>query len=156
MSARRASPPAKSQALHDYFLKGGFLWVDDFWGSRAWAQWEREIGRVLPPAEFPIFDIPRDHPIMHTLYNVKEVPQVSSINFWSRNGGSTSERGSDSPHANFRGINDEHGRLMVVMTHDTDIADTWEREGESREYFEKFSPAGYALGVNVVLYAMTH
>ena len=41
----------------------------------------------------------RDHPIMHTLYNVKEVPQVSSINFWSRNGGSTSERGSDSPHA---------------------------------------------------------
>ena len=144
------------QVLRDYFLKGGFLWVDDFWGSRAWAQWEREIGRVLPPAEFPIFDIPDDHPIMHTLYNVKAVPQVSSINFWSRNGGSTSERGSDSPHANFRGINDANGRLMVVMTHDTDIADTWEREGESREYFEKFSPAGYALGVNVVLYAMTH
>ena len=142
--------------LRDYFMKGGFLWVDDFWGSAAWAQWVNEIARVLPPSEFPIFDIPPDHPIMHTLYSVKEVPQVSSINFWSRNGGSTSERGFDSPHANFRGINDEHGRLMVVMTHNTDIADTWEREGESREYFEKFSPAGYALGVNVVLYAMTH
>jgi hypothetical protein len=95
-------------------------------------------------------------PIMHTLYSVQELPQVSSINFWSRNGGSTSERGADSPHANFRGINDEHGRLVVVMTHNTDIADTSEREGESREYFERFSPAGYALGVNVVLYAMTH
>jgi hypothetical protein len=70
--------------------------------------------------------------------------------------GSTSERGSDSPHANFRGIADEHGRLMVVMTHNTDIADTWEREGENKEYFQKFSPAGYALGVNIVLYAMTH
>jgi uncharacterized protein DUF4159 len=144
------------KSLHDYFMKGGFLWVDDFWGSAAWAQWANEIARVLPPSEFPIFDIPPDHPIMHTLYSVKEVPQVSSINFWSRNGGSTSERGVDSPHANFRGINDEHGRLMVVMTHNTDIADTWEREGESREYFERFSPAGYALGVNVVLYAMTH
>ena len=60
------------------------------------------------------------------------------------------------PHANFRGIADEHGRLMVVMTHNTDIADTWEREGENREYFERFSPDGYAIGVNVIIYAMTH
>jgi hypothetical protein len=143
------------QTLRDYFLKGGFLYVDDFWGSQAWDQWAAEIGRVLPPSEFPIVDIPPDHPIMHTLYDVKEVPQVSSINFWMRSG-STSERGSDSPHANFRGIADEHGRLMVVMTHNTDIADTWEREGENKEYFQKFSPAGYAVGVNIVLYAMTH
>ncbi len=145
----------EAQNLHDYFIKGGFLWVDDFWGSAAWAQWENEIGRVLPSSEFPIFDIPAGHPIMHTLYEVKEVPQVSAINFWLRTG-STSERGPDSPHANFRGINDEHGRLMVVMTHNTDISDTWEREGENHEYFRRFSPAGYALGVNIVLYAMTH
>jgi hypothetical protein len=144
------------QNLHDYFLKGGFLYVDDFWGSAAWEQWEREIGRVLPPSEFPIFDIPSEHPIMHTLYDVKEVPQVAAITFWQRNGHSTSERGSDSPHADFRGIADDHGRLMVVMTHNTDISDTWEREGEDKEYFRTFSPAGYALGVNIVLYAMTH
>ena len=60
----------------DYFLKGGFLYVDDFCGSAAWAQWENEIGRVLPPSEFPIFDIPPEHPIMHTLYEVKSVQQV--------------------------------------------------------------------------------
>jgi hypothetical protein len=142
--------------LRAYFLKGGFLYVDDFWGSRAWEQWQAEIGRVLPPAEFPIFDIPPDHPIMHTLYEVKAVPQVSAITFWRANGGSTSERGADSPRANFRGIADDRGRLMVVMTHNTDIADTWEREGEDKEYFQRFSPAGYALGVNIVLYAMTH
>ena len=81
---------------------------------------------------------------------------MSSINFWRQSGGSTSERGSDSPHADFRGINDGHGRLIVVMTHNTDIADTWEREGEDREYFQRFSPAGYAIGVNIVLYAMMH
>jgi uncharacterized protein DUF4159 len=142
--------------LRSYFQKGGFLWVDDFWGSRAWEVWTEQIGRVLLPSEYPIFDIPRDHPIMHTLYDVKDVPQVSSINFWRRSGGSTSERGADSPRANFRGINDARGRLMVVMTHNTDIADTWEREGEDHEYFRRFSPAGYAVGVNIVLYAMMH
>jgi len=45
---------------------------------------------------------------------------------------------------------------MVLMTHNTDIADAWEREGEDHEYFNQFSPRGYAIGVNVVLYALTH
>jgi hypothetical protein len=147
---------AEVEALRAYLLKGGFLVVDDYWGEEAWEQWAREIGRVLAPSEYPIVDIPPDHPIMHTLYDVKEVEQVSSIQFWIRNEGSVSERGSDSPHVNFRGIADAHGRLMVVMAHDTDIPDTWEREGESQEYFDRFSPSGYALGVNIVLYALTH
>jgi Domain of unknown function (DUF4159) len=144
------------QSLRGYLLKGGFLTSDDFWGTAAWNQWAEEMARVLP--EYPIVDIPPDHPIMHTLYDVKEVEQVSAIQFWRRSGGSVSERAwmNDSPHANFRGIPDEQGRLMAVMTHNTDIPDTWEREGEDREYFERFAPNGYALGVNVILYAYTH
>jgi hypothetical protein len=143
-------------SLRDYLLKGGFLYVDDFWGTLAWEQWSSEIGRVLPPHKYPIVDIPRDHPILHTLYDVKEVPQVPSINQWYRMGGGTSERGDDSPYVNFRAIQDEQGRLVVVMTHNTDISDTWEREGENKEYFDRFSPDGYAVGVNITLYAMTH
>jgi hypothetical protein len=144
--------------LRNYLLKGGFLYVDDFWGTQAWEQWTYELGRVLPSNKYAIFDIPTNHPIMHSLYDVKEIPQVSSIQFWYRNGGSTSERGwmNDSPHSDFRGIQDERGRLMVVMSHNTDISDTWEREGENREYFERFSPDGYAIGVNIILYALTH
>ena len=142
--------------LRAFFLKGGFLWVDDTWGSYAWTNWVGEIARVLPPGEFPIFDIPRTHPIMHALYDVKEIPQVPSISHWSRSGGETSERGWDSSDVYFKGIQDAHGRLMVLMTHNTDIADTWEREGENQDYFDLFSPRGYAIGVNVVLYAMTH
>jgi hypothetical protein len=142
--------------LREFFLKGGFLWVDDFWGSFAWNNWADQIGRVLPPGEFPIVDIPLEHPIMHSLYDVKEKLQVSSWNFWLRNGGDTSERGADSAEVHFRGIQDAKGRLMVMMTHNTDIADTWEREAENPEYFDIFSPRGYAIGVNVVLYAMTH
>jgi len=143
--------------LRQFFLKGGFLWVDDTWGSRAWSSWVDSISRILPPGEFPIFDIPPSHPIMHSLYDVKDIPQVPAISFWRRSGGQTSERGADSAQVYFKGIQDAHQRLMVLMTHNTDIADTWEREGEfPREYFDLFSPRGYAIGVNVVLYAMTH
>ncbi len=143
--------------LRDYLTKGGLLWVDDAWGSYAWARWVNQISRVLPANEFPIHDIPKTHPIMHTLYEVKEIPQVPAINFWSYTGGRTSERGPDSATVYFKGIQDEKERLMVVMTHNTDISDTWEREGERpREYFDLFSPRGYAIGVNIVLYAMTH
>ena len=144
------------KALREFFLKGGFLWVDDYWGSYAWDNWVQQISRVLPPGEYPIFDIPLNHPMMHTLYDVKDYLQVSSINFWRSNGGSVSERGSDSAQVHYRGIQDSKGRLMVLMTHNTDVSDTWEREGESQAYFDLFSPRGYAIGVNVVLYAMTH
>jgi hypothetical protein len=147
---------AEVQALRAYFLKGGFLWVDDYWGSYAWDRWAQEIGRILPPGEFPIVDVPLSHPIMHTLYDVKDYLQVPSIQFWYSNGGATSERGADSAQVHYRGIQDREGRLMVFMTHNTDVSDTWEREGENREYFDLFSPRGYAIGVNAVLYAMTH
>jgi hypothetical protein len=146
----------EAKQLREYFLKGGFLWVDDSWGSYAWANWVEQVGRILPRGEFPIVDIPVTHPIMRTLYDVKEIPQVPAISHWRRTG-QTSERGYDSAQVYFKGIQDSHERLMVLMTHNTDIADTWEREGEHpREYFDLFSPRGYAIGVNVVLYAMTH
>jgi hypothetical protein len=144
------------RALRDYLLKGGFLWVDDSWGSYAWDRWVDEVARLVPPHRYPIVDIPLDHPIMHMLYDVKRMPQVPAISFWYRSGGQTSERGADSADVTFRGVQDEKGRLIIVMTHNTDIADTWEREGENREYFERFSPEGYAIGVNFILYAMTH
>jgi hypothetical protein len=146
--------PDETRRLREYLLKGGFLWVDDFWGTEAWVQWMTEIRGVLP--EYPIIDIPPDHPIRRTMFTVSEIPQVSSINVWRRSGGETSERGGDSAHPNFRAIADEHGRIMVVMTHNTDIDDSWEREGEDPEYFARFSPAGYAVGINVILYTLTH
>jgi hypothetical protein len=140
--------------LREYLLKGGFLWVDDFWGTPAWEQWSAEIKRVLP--EFPIVEVPIEHPVRHTMFDVRKVPQVTNIQSWRRTGGYTQERGADSPYANFRAIADEKGRIMVLMTHNTDIADSWEREGEDRQFFLQFSPEGYALGINVVLYALTH
>jgi hypothetical protein len=142
--------------LRDYLLKGGFLWADDFWGSRAWDLFESQIHRVLPSGTYPIVDLPIDHPIFHSQMSVARIPQIPSINFWGGPGGPTSERGADSavPHA--RAILDEHKRVMVFITHNTDIGDSFEREGDNRTYFVEFSVPGYALGVNVLLYALTH
>ena len=142
--------------LREYLLKGGFMWSDDFWGSRAWSVWEREIGRVLPPQRFPIVDIPVTHAMFQTVYSVKRILQVPAISRWRYNGGETSERGYDSAVVNTRGIFDDKGRLMVLMTHNTDISDTWEREGEDVEYFYRFSPEGYAIAINVMVYVLTH
>ena len=62
----------------------------------------------------------------------------------------------ESRTVHMRVIRDAHGRVMVVATHNTDVADSWEREGEDPEFFLQFSPDGYALGIDVLLYAMTH
>ena len=140
--------------LRTYLLKGGFLWVDDFWGSYAWDVWASEIRKVFPSAEYPIIDLPLDHPIFHTMFDLDGVPQIPGIG--SFRSGSTSERGADSAEVHTRAISDRHGRVMVLITHNTDVSDSWEREGEDPEYFYQFSVEGYRVAVNVLLYAMTH
>jgi hypothetical protein len=147
----------EASRLRLYLEKGGFLWVDDFWGDAAWAQWTREFAKAMPPAEYAIEDVPLTDPIFRSMFEVKEVPQVTSIRFWRASGGrTTSERGAESAVPHFRAIRDKRGRIIAVMTHNTDVSDSWEREGDDPQFFYQFSPNGYALGINVLLYAMTH
>jgi hypothetical protein len=149
--------PEEIARLREYLLKGGFLWVDDFWGTQAWRQWSSEIAKVLPPSEYPIEDVPIEDPMLRSMFEMRAIPQITNIQFWRGvRGRSTSERGDDSNDVHLRAIRDSHNRIMVVMTHNTDVADSWEREGEDPAYFYQFSPDGYALGINVLLYAMTH
>jgi hypothetical protein len=141
--------------LREYLLKGGFLWVDDFWGSEAWAQWEQEIGKAFPPEDYPIEDVSAADPIMREMFDLEKVPQITNVTFWLKNNGKTSERDEDSAQVHFRAIRDRHRRIMVLMTHNTDVGDSFEREREDSDYSRLFSPPGYALGINVLLYAMT-
>ena len=142
--------------LREYLLKGGMLWTDDSWGSYQWAHWTNELRKVLPAADYPIFDVPLDHALFRTQFEVTEIPQIPNIGFFLRSGGGTSEQGTDSATPYVRGIADRDGRLMVLMTHNTDIQDAWEREGEDPSYFYAFSPRGYAFGINAILYGLTH
>jgi len=148
--------PQEAVKLREYVQKGGFIWADDFWGSYAWEHWVGELRKALPANEYPIVELPKDHPLFKQQFQITRVPQIASINFWAGSGGSTSERGADSavPHA--MGISDSKGRLLVLMTHNTDLGDSYEREGDDPTYFYNFSVEGYAFGINVLLYALSH
>ena len=148
--------PDDAARLRTYLLKGGFLWTDDHWGSEEWEVWTRELAKVFPPDEYPIELLTPADPIFSTQFVVKEMPQIPNIGYWRRSGGATSEQGADSAEPHFYAVRDRHGRIMIAMTHNTDIADAFEREADDPVFFSRFSPTGYALGINVVLYALTH
>ena len=124
--------------LRAYLLKGGFLWSDDFWGAAALESFESELARVLPPLNTRLSTSARASDLPHHV-PAQRIPQIPSIQHWRRTGGSTSER-VDSQQVDFKGISDAHGRLMVLMTHNTDISDAWEREAEDPRFFYLFSP----------------
>jgi hypothetical protein len=146
----------EAEALRTYLLKGGFLWADDFWGEYAWEVWIDQLGKALPAGQFPAKDLPKDHPLFRALFDIGGVPQIASIGFWLGSGGGTSERYQESADAHARAIYDAQGRMMVLMTHNTDIGDSWEEEASNPQYFYEFSTKGYAFGINTIVYAMTH
>jgi hypothetical protein len=143
-------------ALRRYLSNGGFLMVDDFWGEEEWANFYHEIKRVFPDREPE--ELPLDHPIFHCVYDLKEKPQVPSINaaFGGRSSGITWERW-DAQEVHFKAIKDDNGRIMAIICHNTDLGDGWEREGVDEWYFREFSEKkSYPMGINIVFYAMTH
>jgi hypothetical protein len=147
----------EATALRNYLQKGGFLWVDDAWGDHAWQHWVQQLRKVLPEGTYPIFDVPLNHSILHTLFDSNRIPQIPAIGNAGRNG-RTDERWYDPTDdvAYMRAVADDKGRIMVLMTHNTDFGDAYERESDDPTYFYTFSVEGYAIGINVLLYAMTH
>jgi hypothetical protein len=146
-------------ALRHYLLNGGFLMVDDFWGDDEWRNFYCEIKRVFPDRE-PV-ELPLDHPIFHCVYDLKEKPQIPSIDAaWrGRDQGITWEpfHGGDCQTVHYKGIFDDKDRMMVIICHNTDLGDGWEREGMDPWYFHEFSEKkAYPMGINIVTYAMTH
>ena len=148
--------PEEVVALRAYLKKGGFLWADDAWGSYAWDHWHDELRKILPASEYPLVDLPINHSIFRTLFEAKRIPQIPNIGFFRGSGGQTSEQWEDSrtPHA--YALIDSSGRIVVLTTHNTDFGDAYEREADDPEFFFRFSVEGYAIGINILLYSMTH
>jgi hypothetical protein len=144
-------------ALRRYLLNGGFLMVDDFWGDDALQNFLEQIKRVLPEPQYEPAELPLEHEIFRCVYRLKEKPQVPSIHSWGWSGLTWEDHGPGSETVHYLGINDEKGRLMAIICHNTDLGDGWEREGENEEYFHEFSEKkSYPMGINIVSYAMTH
>jgi hypothetical protein len=147
-------------ALGRYLERGGMVWADDFWGDAEWSQFADEITGILHGRHWR--DITPDEPIFHMVFDLDSMPQIPALPFASP-GASTFERNAghklpmgpdEAPH--LRGWFDDHGRLMVVATYNTDLGDGFEREAFGEWYFETFSTKAYMLGVNIITYAMTH
>lgn len=145
------------EGLRDFLLAGGLLMLDDFWGSREWANFAREIGRVLP--QYEIVDIPRDHLLFRIYYEIEgdivQVPNVGNGRAMGmgRPGARTSEQ--DGYEAHLRGIFDDDGRLMVVINWNTDLGDALEW-AEDENYPLEYSTFAANLFMNTIIYAMTH
>ncbi len=153
------SAPEKA-ALARYLAQGGFVWVDDFWGDAEWRQFANVMHEVLPGRQWRT--LTSDHPIFHTVFDLDEMPQIPALPF-ARPGGGTAEPAAahkypagslDEPQ--MRAWFDDDGRVIVLATYNTDVGDGWEREAYGEWYFETFSTRSYMVGVNVVVYAMTH
>ena len=149
--------------LRKYLLNGGFLMFDDFWGDWEWENFHREIKKVFPDRE-PV-DLPLNHAVFHAVFDLKEKPQVPGLPHvvgsdgvvradWD---GRTWERGEDTKQVHYRAIFDDKGRIMVMICHNTDLGDGWEQEGFNEFYFREFSEKrAYPMGINIIVYAMTH
>jgi hypothetical protein len=144
--------------LRRYLLNGGFLMVDDFWGDDEWDNFHREINRVFPEPEYDPVELDLKHEIFHCVYRLKEKPQVPSIQSWMDTGETWEYgHGGNTREVHYKGISDKKNRLMVIICHNTDLGDGWEREGEDPAYFKEFSEKkSYPMGINIVTYAMTH
>ena len=149
---RMALDDAEVRALRRYCYNGGFLMVDDFWGEEEWLGFYENIKRVFPDREPQ--ELPLEHEIFHNVYDLKQKPQVPSIHAWYS--GRTAERW-DATEPHYRAIHDDKGRMMVIICHNTDLGDGWEREGMDPGYFKEMSEKwSYPLGINILTYAMTH
>ena len=130
-------------------MRGGFFMCDDFHGSDEWNIFLSGMNRVFP--DRPIVDIENGSPIFHTIFDLDDRYQVPGEQFvYSHR---VFEKDGFVPH--WRGIYDDKGRLMVAICHDMDLGDSWEH-ADNPKYPEKYSALGIRIGVNYIVYAMTH
>ena len=136
--------------LREYLKRGGFLFCDDFWGTREWENFQQNISRVLPEAR--ISEIPLNHPVFHSYYDISQLVQIPNVGL-ALYDTRTYEQDGFVPHC--RGIFDQDDRLMVIINWNTDLGDAWEW-ADLPGFPTRFSTYAYKIGINAIVYAMTH
>jgi Domain of unknown function (DUF4159) len=136
--------------LREYLMRGGFLMLDDFWGTYEWEVVREQLHKVLP--DYQIRELSLNHPIFHCYFDIDEVLQVPQVNNYLYRG-RTHERDGYVPH--YMAITDENDRVMVFIARNTDNGDAWEWIDDPR-YPLKYGLGAYRLGMNCIVYAMTH
>jgi hypothetical protein len=142
----------EAKRMREYLLKGGFLMVDDFHGTQDWEDFMRGMRQIFPDAnKYPVEDLTDKDEIFHVLYDMDDRFQVPGEQYIRS--GRTYEK--DGYVAKWRGIRDEHGRLVVAICHNMHLGDAWEW-ADDPEYPEQFASMAFRVGLNYVMYSMTH
>jgi hypothetical protein len=139
----------QAQSLREYLLRGGFFMADDFWGPAEWEVFMRSMHKVFPGRQ--VVELENSDPIFHTVYDLDHRYQVASEGSVQRGRSWKCEGCPD----RWRGIFDDQGRLMVAITFQSDVGDSWEW-ADAPYYPEKYAALGIRIGVNYVTYSMTH
>src|SRR5580692_9722222 len=137
----------QAAALREYLLRGGFIMLDDFWGTEEWSRFNETMARVFP--DRPIVEIDDADPIFHIVYDLTDriqIPGQAHLGLGYK---------ADGKGAHWRGILDDRGRIMIAISFNSDIGDAWEY-ADDPYYPEKFTGLAIRIGVNYVVYAMTH
>ncbi len=141
--------PEQATRMRDYLLRGGFLVVDSFHGSAEWPSFMMGMRKIFP--DRTVEDLDNNDEIFHVLYDLKDRFQVPGYQYIST--GRTYEMDGFDPK--WRAIRDDNGRIMVLIGYNMHIGDAWEH-ADDPWYPEKFSSMAYRLGINYIIYAMTH
>lgn len=136
--------------LREYLLRGGFLFADSFFGSDQWIGFEDGMRRIFPDRQ--IVDLPDDHPIFMTVYNLKQKIQVPNMNA-VLGGGRGFWGDGDTPY--WRAVLDDDGRVMVAIAFNNDVSDSFQW-ADDPDYPAEAASMGLRLGVNFAVYALTH
>jgi len=137
--------------LREYLLRGGFLHADDFWGLWEKANFEDQMLKVFPDRTMQ--ELPLSHPVFHTFYDLDSVMQIPNVSNGCRGGRTWESRDDTEPR--IYGIFDDHERLMVLSTYNSDLGDAWEWM-DVPCYPETFSSQAYRMGINFMVYSMSH
>jgi hypothetical protein len=137
------------KAMREFLLRGGFFMCDDFHGTREWEVFMASMQRVFP--DRPVVDIDGKDPIFHTIYDLDDRYQVPGAQILYSGRPYEYDGYKDA----WRGIYDDKGRLMVAIVHNSDLGDSWEHADNPR-YPQEYSALGIRIGINYVVYAMTH
>ncbi len=149
---------ADAECLRHYMENGGFIMADDFWGDDQWQHFHEQLKLIFPKRE-PV-ELTLDHPIFHTVFKFKKLPQIPSVGAFMRYhvsydpGWPYEEKGHD---PRYYGVYDDKNRMMMLICFNNHFGDGWEHEGDDQSYFDIFSePMGYPMLINILVYAMSH
>jgi uncharacterized protein DUF4159 len=133
--------PSEAENLRKHLLKGGFIIFDDFEGDRDWRNLTAQMAQALPEHRF--MPITVDHPIFHSFFDIQKL---------------------DVPHPLVNVVpgylaifedNDPSRRMIALANWNNDLAEYWEWSAEGLFNPDPTNDA-YRLGVNYIVYAMTH